>query len=407
MLVSRKKGIEMATDNFFEKKQPWSEVKDKVVSGYLTPYCAKLLATNKPLKIVDCFAGKGKFDDGKDGSPLMIAKVIRNILNSEQANANDNIEACFIEQKYYNELGKNTQYYSKCKVISGNFEDNILSILTKNEDTNLFLYIDPYGIKSLSFDIFNSLKKMDNISTEVLMNFNSFGFLREGFRLMNKPIPSELNKSNYDIDGKNSIKRMNEIANGDYWQQIILDKNNKKIDMYQAEEVFIEKYTLELKSIYTYVINIPIKEKRERLPKYRLIFGTKHHEGLFLMVDTMKKGWNLFLDNANEYSLFKEFELPDYNIGDINLEKEILKLIPDNDQIELLELLKNLVNNYGICFSIAEYRKVLLLLSGEDKNNLGGLFSTNKIKIIRNHKTETGREPKDLNWNKEIYIKRV
>ncbi len=396
----------MAIDNFFEKKQPWSEVKDKVVSGYLTPYCAKLLATNKPLEIVDCFAGKGKFNDGKDGSPIMIAKVIKNILNSKNAYANNNIEACFIEEKYYDDLKENIQYFSKCKVVSGNFEDNIFSILEKQINTNLFLYIDPYGIKSLSFDIFKSLKKMDNISTEILMNFNSFGFLREGFRLMGKPIPKELSKSNYE-DGKNSIEKMNEIANGNYWQQIILDKNNQKIDMYQAEEIFVKKYTLELKSIYSYVINMPIKERRERIPKYRLIFGTNHHEGLFLMVDTMKKGWNHFLKNANEHSLFKEFELPDYNIGDINLEEEVLKLIPHNDQIELLELLKALVNNYGVCFSIAEYRNILAILSGEDKNSIGGLFSNNKIKIIRNYKTETGQKAKDLNWNNKIYIKRV
>ncbi len=91
----------MASENFFDKKQPWSKIKDKVVSGYLEPYCAKLLFTGKPLKIVDCFAGKGKFDDGQEGSPLMIARVIRNILRNETSYKNKNIEACFIEKKYH------------------------------------------------------------------------------------------------------------------------------------------------------------------------------------------------------------------------------------------------------------------------------------------------------------------
>ena len=115
----------MATENFFNKKQPWSEVKDKIIAGYLTPYCAKLLATRQPLKIIDCFAGKGKFDDLKDGSPLMIAKVIKNILNQKDTYTNKNIEACFIEQKYHAELKNNLLYYANCKVISGSFENNI------------------------------------------------------------------------------------------------------------------------------------------------------------------------------------------------------------------------------------------------------------------------------------------
>lgn len=398
----------MATSKFFQKKQPWSEVKDKIVSGYLTPYSAKLLATKKPLKIVDCFAGKGKFDDGKDGSPIMIAKVIKNILKTENAYQNKNIEAYFIEQKYHNKLKDNLQYYSQCKVISGSFEENILKILDKNnnENTNLFLYIDPYGIKSLSFQVFDKLKSMETISTEILMNFNSFGFLREGFRLLGKDIPTELSKSNYETDGKNTIVRMDEIANGNYWQQIILDKNNGKLNMYEAEELFMREYINQLKSVYDYVVNIPIKEKRERLPKYRLIFGSNHHEGLFLMVDTMKKGWNYFLENSNEHSLFKEFELPDYNIGDINLEQEILKLIPLNETIKFVNLLKKLVNKYGICFSIVEYREKLAILSGEDKNSLGGLFSDDKINIIRNYETTSGRVPKDFDWNNEIYIER-
>lgn len=399
----------MSTDNFFKKKQPWSEVKDKIVSGYLTPYCAKLLATQQPLKVVDCFAGKGKFDDGLDGSPIMIAKVIKEILKSENAYTNKNIEACFIEHKYHDDLKENLQYFYQCKVISGTFEENISSILqrNKNNKTNLFLYIDPYGIKSLSFKIFNSLKSMEEVSTEILMNFNSFGFLREGFRLMDKKIPNELNNSNYEIDGKNSIERMDEIANGNYWQQIILDKNDNKCTMYEAEERFVKEYIEQLKTVYEFVINIPIKEKRERLPKYRLIFGSNHPEGLFLMVDTMKKGWNHFLDNANEYSLFKEFEFPDYNIGEINLEEELLRYIPHDSEIKLLDLYIALVNRFGVCFSISEYREVLAKLSEEDKNSLGGLFSNRKLKIDRNYRTETGREAKDLDWNNEIYIERV
>ena len=53
------------------------------------------------------------------------------------------------------------------------------------------------------------------------------------------------------------------------------------------------------------------------------------------------------------------------------------------------------------------YDVLSIAVSGEDKNSIGGLFSDNKINIIRSYKTETGLKAKDLDWNNEIYIKRV
>ena len=63
-------------DDFFKEKKPWSEVKDQLLGCYFKPYVQKILHTRKPLEYVDCFAGKGKFDDGKPGSPLIALELI-------------------------------------------------------------------------------------------------------------------------------------------------------------------------------------------------------------------------------------------------------------------------------------------------------------------------------------------
>ncbi len=62
----------MSKDNcgFFKQKKIWSEVKDELLGCYLVPYFTKILSMGNPILYVDCFAGKGKFDDGKPGSPL-------------------------------------------------------------------------------------------------------------------------------------------------------------------------------------------------------------------------------------------------------------------------------------------------------------------------------------------------
>lgn len=72
------------TQNFFEHKNSWSCQKDEIFERYLAPYIDIILNTYKPLVIVDCFAGKGKYDDGKIGSPIIIADYIRTVLASDK-----------------------------------------------------------------------------------------------------------------------------------------------------------------------------------------------------------------------------------------------------------------------------------------------------------------------------------
>lgn len=396
----------MATNNFFNKKQEWSKIKDSIISYYLKPYSAKILATHKPLKIVDCFAGKGKFDTGDKGSPLIISDIIESILSHENINTytNKQIEACFIEKKYFNDLLKNTKECKKCKAINGSFEEHIDSIIANNHNINLFLYIDPYGIKNLSFSVFKKLSNINSATTEFLMNFNSFGFLREGFRLLKYSIPKDLidETIDYEESDKNTIENMNNIANGDYWQKIINRKNSNEISMHTAEELFNEEYKKQLKTVYKYVLTIPIKVKTVHMPKYRLIFATNHHDGVALMLDKMNQSW---YELTPKSGVFDIFEQPD-NFGQnshLNIEEEILKLT--EQKIHIKSLILDLIDIFGIKYKLSEYKEKIKEMSNEKRD----LFSNlpRSIKIIREYTTPKGKVPTDLDWNNEIYLERI
>ena len=134
-------------DDFFTEKKPWSEVKDQLLACYFKPYVAKILHTYKPLVYVDCFAGKGKFDDGNPGSPIIALDIINECLATTTMNRAQ-ISTFFIDLNYANELQDNLKDYPWATVISGKYEDNIESILSNNHGNNVFLYIDPYGIKT-------------------------------------------------------------------------------------------------------------------------------------------------------------------------------------------------------------------------------------------------------------------
>ena len=165
-------------NDFFVEKKAWSVVKDELLGCYFMPYVSKILHTGRPLVYVDCFAGKGKFDDGNPGSPLIALEAIDKCQNITSMKFSQ-IEATFIDLNYADDLRKNLQKYPWVNVIDGKYEDNLANILQGKEHCNVFLYIDPYGIKALKFSIFDDLSKKNFNSIELLINMNSFGFIRE------------------------------------------------------------------------------------------------------------------------------------------------------------------------------------------------------------------------------------
>ena len=299
------------TKDFFKEKKDWSRFKDKILDDYLAPYIAKIIRTRKPLVIFDCFAGKGKFANGENGSPLIIAKHIKSTLQ-KNASLSSNVKGVFIEKKYHADLEANLAGHPNVEVLGGTFEENLQKILSVDTHSNIFLYVDPYGIKSLSLDNFKQIKDKKFSSLEMLMNFNSAGFLREGCRLLNlEGFFKDDDLADYETDdGINTIERMNDIAGGSYWKDILNNYYNGTTDMYQAEDKFISEYSQKVKDIYKYTINIPIKLKSSHLPKYRLIFGSNHEDGLILMADNMNKKWKEIIANqrGNQPVLF-DFEL--------------------------------------------------------------------------------------------------
>ena len=173
-------------DDFFVEKKPWSEVKDQLLGCYLKPYVAKILHTHKPLVYVDCFAGKGKFDDDKQGSPLIALEIMQQGLNSSTMSGRLQIAPAFIDLNYADDLRVNLKDYPGVKIVSGAYEDTIDGLLKNKGGCNVFLYIDPYGIKALNCSKFDEFANGQFNSIELLINMNSFGFIREGCRVMGK-----------------------------------------------------------------------------------------------------------------------------------------------------------------------------------------------------------------------------
>lgn len=371
-------------DDFFVKKKPWSEVKDQLLGCYLKPYVSKILHTGKPLVYVDCFAGKGKFDDGNLGSPLIALNIMQQALASSTRSGHLRISAAFIDINYADDLRNNLKDYPGVKIVAGAYEDTIDELLKYKKGCNVFLYIDPYGIKALNCSKFDNFASGKFNSIELLLNMNSFGFIREGCRVMGEQFKTddgtlfddliEYEPTRLDTSDK-SVETLNQIAGGDYWKHIIVQYISGKIDGYKAEEYFSEQYCQRLSQSFTYVLNMPIRIKQGQHTKYRMIHATNHPDGCLLMADNICNRWELMrqLQTGSQMSLFQE-TVDNQIIDDNEIKRNVIKHFSQYcSWIPLNEALAVFFVKYGV-----------ICKSGEITNILKDLEKDNRLAVMRN-----------------------
>lgn len=378
-------------DDFFVKKKIWSTVKDELLGCYLKPYFAKILFTKKPVIYVDCFAGKGRFDDGTAGSPVIALDIINNALKNSTINS-PKIESNFIDLNYANDLEKNLSQYKNVNIISGKYEENIDDILRNKGYYNVFLYVDPYGIKALDCSKFDSFAQSFN-SIELLINMNSFGFIREACHVFGETFDDpdifedlvEYEPTKFDSSEKSTYD-LNKIAGGEYWQNIIMEYKAKKINGYQAEERFAKEYCNRLSNSFKYVLNMPLRLKEGQNPKYRMIHATNHHDGCVLMADNICKRWEMWQDyqNSGQISLFEQTVNNEY------IDSSKLKNMVENH-------FKRYVTEIQITIAIAEFfTENGVVCPSKDINNILSEFEKlGKLSIRRQpNVTLSGRQTK-------------
>jgi len=127
---------------------------------------AQVSRTRRPVIVADCFAGKGAFDNGEPGSPILISEAVA---NQRAIYGESDVKAVFIEKKYFRDLKNNVPDKAWAHILEGDYESRMEYFIEKYapRDQNLFLYVDPYGIKSILFSHFERLLKKNFHSVEL------------------------------------------------------------------------------------------------------------------------------------------------------------------------------------------------------------------------------------------------
>lgn len=360
------------SDDFFREKKGWSKYKDFVLDHYLTPYLEKVKRLNRPILLVDCCAGPGMFDDGSEGSPIIISKHIEVLYEKDF-----DIQGLFLEKKkkFFAVLRQNMRPYEAfTQTIHTDFTNYLDHVKQFAKSSTVFLYVDPYGIRELPFselaEIYKSIVEYKS-SVEVLLNFNSPALVRCGLAAL------KMDTAALDVDSdEESVlellgaatamapSEVDEIAGGRYWRDILSDPT---ISFIEKEEAISEAYVMKMNNYFQWVCSFPIQKNYGQLPKYRLIYGTRHQDGIMLMNDTMYKAREHFLDE--EFATGKLFDLrPPAESKNLSVfTSRLFEIVRDNEPISRRNLKLEGMQEFFCRYNGSDYNQVVskLLKGGE------------------------------------------
>jgi len=283
-----------ADKSFFNRKRQWSKRKDKILERYLLPYLLKIATQPAPVLIVDAFAGPGKFDDGELGSPLIICQNIQTAL-SKGISVSASTLCIEAEEELFSKLSRLIEPFPFAEAKHGKFGDFIQEIEKKARNHSVFLYVDPFAVEGLDWNsmdrVFQHLT-VSNMSIEVLMNFNAPSFVRRGLAALKMAVP-ESNPETEDTEEIDapivtppSIEKLNNVVGGDWWQSILKSHASFPKQVQQVTDGVCEHLSERFREVCQHAIKaLP----HHTVPKYYLIFGSRHPDALLLMNDEMVK----------------------------------------------------------------------------------------------------------------------
>lgn len=272
----------MSNDEFFNNLKQWSERKHRLLENYLHPFVAKTGNRSKEVHCIDAFAGAARYEDGKEGSPLLLARLA----NTSAAWTNPvslkltNIEA---KKPHYESLCRETVAWVEKGVVTnlhGKFSELVPKIVDRIQQYPAFFFIDPYGPTDIPFNSLLPILERDVRATELFINFNVNGLRRLADCLHTR----EDSKAD-PVAIQKIVSHVTAILGSDVWkyyfeQNVNDDKRDQKL---------LSMYVNNLARYNYHVTAYPIRQALDSAPKYYMIYCTRHIDGVDLMSNFIRQ----------------------------------------------------------------------------------------------------------------------
>lgn len=366
-----------ADETFFEAKREWSRRKDRLLGSYITAYLPKMATQNRPILIVDGFAGPGRFGDGEPGSPLILAEVIQ---QSISRGLRVPVELICIElvHKLAARLRENLSGFIFARVEEGQFIAHSGVIESAARTHHIFLYLDPFTVEGLVWNHLDQIAShlgRSGTSVEVLVNFNAASFVRRGLSALALHVPGidpdeeDTEEADAAFTTTASISKLDEVVGTDDWQPILRASRVFADHVRDIEFLFRTRLNRRFAEVGSHAV---LAKPTHMVPKYYLIFGSRHPQGLELMNDEVVKSRRTLADLARPASptLFETRSLD--LVPDLTAIPVLLRALP-NERRPRREWIQAVMRQQFGEFSKSEVRRNIesLLKAGEMRSGTG------------------------------------
>lgn len=173
----------MTETTFFNTQTISSRVKAGIVSEYFPSY-SKIIIKKfipKAVRFIDLFSGPGKYEDGNESTPLLLARkchgdpILKDLVKFI---FNDNVFSSELEKNFLNEFPDNSfkykPHFGKGTVGENVAIDTFLKTSTHKDKRNQYpsvLFIDPFGYKGIKTEVL--AKFLENWGNEVFIFVNT------------------------------------------------------------------------------------------------------------------------------------------------------------------------------------------------------------------------------------------
>ncbi len=323
-----------------------TKVKHEILSKYLLAWTRKMSKFQK-ICYFDCFAGRGEYDNGDIGSPLIALRIASNnnhlfkkyiftFIEKDKENYEN------LKNKIKDELKGKEEMYKNIDII-GPINDEFANVAKEilksvNKISPSFFFIDPFGYSGLPFEIIKGIMSYEH--TEVFVT------------LMNRDI------ARFYSDEKKE-KAYNELFGTEKWVPL------RKFNGVERENKTRNLYISQLKKIAKWVRPYKLSMDEYRRTGYYLIHATNVFDGFKIMTDIMyrqNKSGGIFAYLGPDEG---QMRLCDYSDNYEKLKEFLLKKF-SKQTLTFVELIKKCYEMIDDCIEPI-YKKILKELESENK----------------------------------------
>jgi three-Cys-motif partner protein len=282
---------------FFDEIQAAAILKHGILRRYLPVYATKTgtYARGRMVIYFDGYAGQGRYEDGRPGSPLIAAGVARTIASQR----NPRKLRLFLVEKDRASEGRLRQLMAaeapdvQATVHGGDAEEFLGLLLAECAGLPLFGFLDPYGRglppRPLIRLMNRTRDRHGRPQTELLINFSDPMIRRTGGLLTSaSPQPQD----------PVTLARMDAVCGGDWWRQAYTAARSNSTGVRAVVSGYRQRLE---RATSSRTWCVPVRNRGHQEPRYYLIFLSRHPDGLWEFgeaVSSAAEEWRKFVDNA-------------------------------------------------------------------------------------------------------------